>query len=172
MIIKDSSGGVSVDEFNILLKRLNCPMSEHRQVEIFSKVKRHNVELTIKKDELDEVEFELALKYINQITATSSMQKLKIDIPSLIKYFCIFLVLLLLLLAFIFLGLQAFSIKGPMGSIINSAMPLGIYIYIYIYLLGAAFGMAQKDKKLHDSVEDENITKTVEEQQKVIQAKH
>ena len=35
-----------------------------------------------------------------------------------------FIIILILLLAFIFVGIKAFSVGGTMGSVVNSAIPM------------------------------------------------
>jgi hypothetical protein len=126
IFLLDSSGGISLYEFDGLMKRLNKPMSEHRIIEIFARVKMNSKQSKAEVEgELDVNEFEIALNYMNEKTQQNALQSLKLDFASLFKIFLFMLLILGLLFLFIFLGIQAFSIKGTVGSIVNSMMPVG-----------------------------------------------
>lgn len=49
-------------------------------------------------------------------------------------------VILVLLFAFIFVGIEAFALGGAMGSIINSILPMGKFIKLNIKGIGAGAG--------------------------------
>ena len=126
----DQSGGISIDEFEVLSLRMNKRLTNHRIIEIYSGVKvmripNPNKQNELNDDELHEKEFERALEYFDKIKAEKKLENRQLDIPTMVRKFLIIIIIIILLISFLFLGIKAFSVKGTMGSIITSAMPLG-----------------------------------------------
>lgn len=77
-------------------------------------------------NELNELEFQEAMRYVEQRRANSTLKLLGISTAQLIFLFILLTSILLLLFVFIFLGVSALSIagSGAFGSIINSLLPV------------------------------------------------
>ena len=77
-------------------------------------------------NELNEIEFREAMKYVEQRRANSTLKLLGISTGQLVLLFVLLTTILLLLFLFIFLGVSALSIagSGAFGSIINSLLPV------------------------------------------------
>ena len=117
---------------------MNRDLNDHQLLELFSEVKILGISGEDKKesaklmmDELNENEFKEAFNGMKRVKLQKNLESAKLDISSLAAKFLVFIVVLLLLLAFLFLGIKAFSVKGTVGSLVTSVMPLGI-LYIYI----------------------------------------
>ena len=109
---------------------MNKRLTNHRIIEIYSGVKvmripNPNKQNELNDDELHEKEFERALEYFDKIKAEKKLENRQLDIPTMVRKFLIIIIIIILLISFLFLGIKAFSVKGTMGSIITSAMPLG-----------------------------------------------
>ena len=108
-----------------MLWRLQVKMSEHRVAEIFAASQRAiSGSNDDNPNELNEKEFEEAMKYIEEKSSLSALEILGLSTTQLILIFIVLLLVLVLLFVFIFLGIQAFSIGGTFGSIINSLLPI------------------------------------------------
>ena len=123
----DGSGGASKEEFAMLLRRLRMKFSEHRIDEIFTSVqKKISGAQDDNPNELNEQEFQEAMKYVESKQANSTLKLLGISTGQLIFLFILLTTILLLLFVFIFLGVSALSVagSGAFGSIINSLLPV------------------------------------------------
>jgi hypothetical protein len=67
----------------------------------------------------------LYLKFLN--TRNMSLESLGISTGIMTWGMISLAFILLLLIAFIFVGIQAFALGGAMGAIINSFIPMGYY---------------------------------------------
>ncbi len=65
------------------------------------------------------------MTYIEEKSSLSALEILGISTTQLVVLFTVLVLILLLIFVFIFLGIQAFSIGGTFGSIINSLLPIG-----------------------------------------------
>ena len=133
---------------------MNRDLNDHQLLELFSEVKILGMDRKesskLMMDELNEFEFKEAFNGMKRVKLQKNLESAKLDISSLAAKFLVFIVVLLLLLAFLFLGIKAFSVKGTVGSLVTSVMPLGIYIYIYIYgviFLRCSFWTYEKGQK-------------------------
>lgn len=120
----DKSGKISIDEFKLLTKRLNMILSDHRIREIFTSVKGEEINYS---QELNEKEFEKALSYLQEKSIMLTLEYLGITKEILFGILIWLVTLLLILFAFIFVGIAAFAIGGTFGSIINSLFPIGYF---------------------------------------------
>ena len=124
----DKSGKISLDEFKLLTKRLNMTLSDHRIREIFTSVKGDEINYN---QELNEKEFEKALNYLQEKSIMLTLEYLGITKEILFGILIWLVTLLLILFAFIFVGIAAFAIGGTFGSIINSLFPIGNILKIF-----------------------------------------
>ena len=118
----DKSGKISLDEFKLLTKRLSMTLSDHRIREIFTSVKGEEINYN---QELNEKEFEKALNYLQEKSIMLTLEYLGITKEILFGILMWLVALLMILFAFIFVGIAAFAIGGTFGSIINSLFPIG-----------------------------------------------
>jgi len=125
----DKSGKISLEEFKLLTKRLNMTLSDHRIKEIFTSVKGDDINYS---QELNEKEFEKALDYLQDKSIMLTLEYLGITKEILFGVLIWLVMLLLILFAFIFVGIAAFAIGGTFGSIINSMFPIGKFIRFFI----------------------------------------
>ena len=131
----DGSGGISKDEFKSVTHHLSLNISDHRIDEIWAKVKKaknkNQEDLDIKGNIIYIyiyiiyicIEFEMAMVYIQSRTSGSAMEMLGISTSQLIILLAGLLIILGLLFAFIFMGIEAFTEGGTFNSIINSMIP-------------------------------------------------
>ena len=122
----DNSGKISLDEFKLLTKRLNMTLSDHRIKEIFTSVKGEEINYS---QELNDKEFEKALNYLQEKSIMLTLEYLGITKEILFGLLIWLTLLLLILFAFIFVGIAAFAIGGTFGSIINSMFPVGMSFF-------------------------------------------
>ena len=145
----------------MLLRRLRMKFSSHRIDEIFTSVqKKVSGEADEDPNELNELEFQEAIKYIEEKKASSTLKLLGISTGWLVLIFTGLTAILLLLFIFIFLGVSALSLAvgGTFGSIINSILPI-------------ASGAALMQKKETDPESDkQNAEEAVQESDKILQA--
>ena len=130
----------------MLLRRLRMKFSSHRIDEIFTSVqKKVSGDADEDPNELNELEFQEAMKYIEEKKASSTLKLLGISTGQLVFIFVALTIVLLLLFVFIFLGVSALSLAegGAFGSIINSILPI-------------ASGAAVMQKKGSDSDTDQS----------------
>ena len=157
----DGSGGISKDEFTMLLRRLKMKFSSHRIDEIFTSVqKKVSGAADDNPNELNELEFQEAMKYVESKQANSTLKLLGISTGQLVFLFILLTFILLLLFVFIFLGVSALSVagSGAFGSIINSVLPM-------------ASGAAVMQKKEEDAeTEQKKADEACEESDKILQA--
>ena len=118
----DKSGKISLDEFKLLTKRLNMTLSDHRIREIFTSVKGEEINYS---QELNEKEFEQAFNYLQEKSIMLTLEYLGITKEILFGILIWLTTLLLILFAFIFVGIAGFAVGGTFGSIINSMFPIG-----------------------------------------------
>ena len=127
----DNSGKISLDEFKLLTKRLNMTLSDHRIKEIFTSVKGEEINYS---QELNDKEFEKALNYLQEKSIMLTLEYLGITKEILFGLLIWLTLLLLILFAFIFVGIAAFAIGGTFGSIINSMFPVGMSFFYWLKL--------------------------------------
>ena len=119
----DKSGSISEKEFYTLTRRLGLNLSEHRIKEIFAKIKVKGKNADNK--ELNEVEFQKAMGYLQEKNLSQALQLLGITPEILTGILIRLTILLIFILVFIFIGIKAFAIGGTFGSIVNSLFPAG-----------------------------------------------
>jgi len=121
----DRSGTISAEEFTLCVKRLGFQLNEHRMIEIFSKCKKGIESINdMKASDLNEEEFAMALDYLEQKVATSSMSLLGCSWYHLMMMLMFLSFVLLLIFVFLFLGVSAFLAAGTFSSVINSVMTI------------------------------------------------
>ena len=76
-------------------------------------------------EDLNEEEFAKALQYLDNKNTNMTLESLGISKSMLIFPLISLIIILLLLFAFIFLGIQGFAIGSSFGSVINSLLPIG-----------------------------------------------
>ena len=111
-------------------------------------------------NELNEVEFQEAMKYVESKQASSTLKLLGISTAQLVFIFVVLTVVLILLFVFIFLGVSALSMAqgGAFGSIINSILPI-------------ASGTAVMQKKEDDAETDQGkAEEAIQDSDKILQA--
>ena len=119
----DSSGSICKQEFSSLAKRLNIDLTDHRINEIFASFKKSGTSTS--DEDLNEEEFAKALQYLDNKNTNMTLESLGISKSMLIFPLISLIIILLLLFAFIFLGIQGFAIGSSFGSVINSLLPIG-----------------------------------------------
>jgi len=144
----EKNGKISIEEFSILTKRLGTPLTQHRVHEIFASVKGPKVKPNDM--ELNEEEFSEALVTIKERFLLSAMVQMGITPEILYFSFAYLLFLLLVMFAFIFLGIKAFTVGGTFSAVINSGMPAV-----------GALSLKKKDKKEDDKSKFEEEIKKI-----------
>ena len=111
-------------------------------------------------NELNELEFQEAMKYVESKQASSTLKLLGISTGQLVFLFLLLTFILVLLFVFIFLGVSALSVagSGAFGSIINSLLPVAS---------GAA---VMQKKEADEETEKKKADEAVEESDKILQA--
>lgn len=79
----------------------------------------------------------MAMKYLSNKNTNMSLESLGISTGIMTWGMISLAFILLLLISFIFVGIQAFALGGAMGAIINSLIPMG---------MGAGAAGSQEDK--------------------------
>ncbi|KAL4474825.1 hypothetical protein ABPG74_001521 [Tetrahymena malaccensis] len=161
----DNNGRISIDEFQSLFRRLGMELSRNRVFEIFAYVKNAKQKPVgaIKTDDLDldEEEFEKAFKYVNDKKTSMSLEKLGIS-PALLALQLGFLVVILIgLFIFIFLGINAFTVGGTFGSIINSIIPII-----------SALGFTRTQENIKDKLKEEEISNAIDKTLTIIHSEN
>jgi hypothetical protein len=117
-------------EYGVLANRLGLPMSEHRITEVFAEIKKNAKEEESgdgepKGLELNEEEFIESLQYLENRNIEMTLESMGTSAGMLIGWLVKMLFLLMLLFAFIFVGIEAFALGGSFGAVINSVIPAG-----------------------------------------------
>lgn len=149
----DGNGSISKTEFNLLATRLGTKMTDHRINEIFAKIKGKGAKS--EKFELNEREFQKAMNYLQEKNILQTMQLMGITSEMLTAIFIALVILLILILTFIFVGIQSFAIGGTFGAVINSIFPV---------VGGVGLGKQSdnpKEKLADDSIEN-NVDKALD----------
>jgi hypothetical protein len=71
------------------------------------------------------LEFDKAIKYVQNGRISQGMSELGIATSRLTKLYLLLVSILILLFIFIFFGITAFSVGGTFSSVINGALPVG-----------------------------------------------
>jgi len=150
------TGSIAQNDFGTLARRLGIPLTEHRVQEIFAGIK--GAAISIENMELDEEEFVKALGYLKEKQLIQALQMLGVTPQILYATLAYLLFLLMILIAFIFMGIKAFTVGGTFSAVINSLLPA----------LGAT-SISGKDKA-DDKVKSEHVEKACKESMDVIQA--
>ena len=150
-------GNISVNEFEILRRRLNLSLSFHDIEEIFAKIKADQ-QLEIKKEkpvdfeeitEVNEDEFLESIEIVKQRQISDTMKNVGINPEVIYAHLLYITVILMLIFIFIFLGIKAFAMAGVFSAIINSFLPASRVIKLFsfkFYLVGAII-VGSDDKK-------------------------
>ena len=120
----DKSGSISKTEFKSLANKLGIQLTDHRVNEIFASIKKTSGGSGTD-EELNEKEFEIGLKYLQQKNTFMALDILGISPAFLTIALITVAIILLLIFVFIFLGIEAFALGGTFGAIVNSVMPAG-----------------------------------------------
>ena len=122
-------GYVTLNEFNILLKRLSINLSNHRIREIYTYVK-DTKKGTSKKNKsvldayLTKEEFCHALEYIHNNSVIMVTSRLGVSLEILLFGFLYTVLILVLIFVFIFLGYEGFSNADSFESSVSSLYPI------------------------------------------------
>eukprot|EP01017_Pseudomicrothorax_dubius_P049595 TRINITY_DN9242_c0_g1_i2.p1 TRINITY_DN9242_c0_g1~~TRINITY_DN9242_c0_g1_i2.p1 ORF type:complete len:368 (+),score=61.09 TRINITY_DN9242_c0_g1_i2:66-1169(+) len=156
----DGNGYISKGEFAITSRRLGNDLSEHRINEIIAEVKKKS--LSTETNDLDPIDFEQAISYLSKKNVELSLNSLGINYSTLLVLFIILAFLLFLLIMFIFFGINAFTVGGSFGAVINSS----------ITVIGGV-GMGQVGSKDSEEIlNEEDVQQTVRTTNRVITSKH
>lgn len=118
MLDKDHSGQLEFEEFAQVMKFFDLEFTSQRLLEIFSKFDADGSAT------MNVQEFEGAIEYIRLEISNRAVEQMGLSKKTLIKIFVISLSILLLLFAFIFLGIIGFITLSKFGTSINSLLPL------------------------------------------------
>lgn len=118
------NGSLDMREFKLYFKKLGFMLSDHRVKEIFAFAKQNSGVVGSKEQTLNEQEFEKAYDYIQRHSIFLTLEQLGITKERLMFGLIWLTILLLLIFAFIFVGVTAFTLPGTFGSIINSMFPV------------------------------------------------
>jgi hypothetical protein len=149
----NGNGCIDTEEYSTLANRLGNRLSEHRIMEIFAEIKKKSGVKEGVKLELDEDEFEEALKYLQDKNIFMTLEAMGISKSTLVGVLVMLVILLLLLFAFIFVGIEAFALGGSFGAVINSIIPAAAGT-------GLSAQKESKDDKLSEKNVKENSKKT------------
>jgi len=133
----DGNGRISTEEFQLLMTRLGLTLSPHRMTEILSMCKRG-----LDKRKAGEVtsedlsglsleEFKVALDYLQKKMARDSISLLGHSWGRLMWILSLLITGLILLMVFIWLGINAFVTGGVFNSIVNSVMTISSGIALW-----------------------------------------
>ena len=114
----DHSGYIDFNEFEEFCKSMGLYMDKDKMQRIYSKADLDN------DYQLDMQEFQYSIILMKVEIAIDTLKKLGMTTEDLIWFGIIGLVLLLMLFAFIFFGISAFSKADVFNSVINSIMPI------------------------------------------------
>ena len=114
----DNSGFVEYDEFCELCRSMGLIMDKERTLKLFSSADRD------RDNKLDLKEFQYAIVLLKLKITYKTLKKLGMTREELIWFAVMGVIFLLLMLLFIFLGMQAFSEAKGFNSVINSILPL------------------------------------------------
>lgn len=122
----DKNGTITIEELELVMKRLGFKLTHHRLLEILSacKKKKDKGAITTAEDAdgLTLEEFESSLLYLTKKVAWNSMEEMLVSWPRLLAYLVFFTFLLALTMAFIGLGVNAFVTGGTFSAIVNSSL--------------------------------------------------
>jgi len=141
----DRSGAISEDEFHRLAIRLGITLSRHRVNEIFAKVKGKAAKSGAGMD-LNEKEFEKALRYLQAKNLKQALTLLGINIEKLAVMFVVLVLLLILIFVFIFFGIKGFALGGSFGSVVSSTFPVA-----------GGVGLGKKSESEDHDLHDEKV---------------
>ncbi|EWS74831.1 phage head-tail adaptor family protein, putative (macronuclear) [Tetrahymena thermophila SB210] len=155
------NGMINIDTFCTFLNRIGITLSQHRANEIFAIIKKKNI-LSSQKEQflLSEDEFERAFEYVNLKKISMSLEKLGISAALLALSLGTLILILILLFVFIFLGIQAFTLGGTFGAIINSIIPMA-----------AASGTAASQDDKTQNLNEKSIKNVVKEIEQILNSK-
>ena len=127
IIDTDKSGKINMQEYKLLTNRLGMSLSDHRIKEIFTSVKMQTGS-SAQIYELDDNEFNLSIQYLQTKSVLLALESLGITSEILTIILIWLIILLVIIMAFIFVGVEAFAIGGTFGAIVNAMFPIGISI--------------------------------------------
>ena len=118
MLDEDASGELDFDEFQEALKYYGLRMTKERQLEIFSQFDADgNTRLSIN-------EFYKAIRHIRRTISTEAIGTLSLSWKTMARTIVVGVFILLLLFAFIFLGISGFTTNTTLGTVVNSILPI------------------------------------------------
>ncbi|EWS74829.1 phage head-tail adaptor family protein, putative (macronuclear) [Tetrahymena thermophila SB210] len=155
------NGMINIDTFCTFINRIGIYLSQHRANEIFAIIKKTGT-LSSQKQQflLSEEEFERAFEYVNTKKISMSLEKLGISAALLALSLGTLILILVLLFVFIFLGIQAFTLGGTFGAIINSIIPMA-----------AATGAASSQEDKSSNLNEKNIQNVIKETEQILNSK-
>lgn len=119
MVDKDGNGRITLSEFMEICKLMSINISNENLMRIFSMADKKGQGF------LDMEQFMYAFFRLRLLVAFESLNKIGLTKSELLIAFVISITFLLVLFAFIFVGIQAFSYANSFGSVVNSIMPAG-----------------------------------------------
>jgi len=126
MVDANKSGGIDKEEFSTVTSRMGMNLTSHRINEIFANIKKKKITLNKTEDiyELDIVEFDQALNYLQKKSVNMTMERIGLSLGKIMKTIIWIGFIMCLLIIFIFLGIAAFSLGGSFGAVVNSIIPI------------------------------------------------
>ena len=118
MFDKDDSGYIAYGEFKDLCKYMGLTLDEEKSLKMFAMADRDNNNC------IETQEFQYVMLIIQLEIARDTLNKLKITTTDLIMFGVLTFIYLVLILAFVFLGIFAFSKAEGFNSVVNSFLPL------------------------------------------------
>ena len=145
MLDVSSDGTLHFNEFQEAFKIYNLPMSEERQLEIFTRFDTDGGD-----NELSLQNFVQCMAYIRKEVSRQAMDDLGFSIGANIGKILIAIIILLILFVFIFLGIAGFTTNTTLGSVVNSLMPISAG---GLLTRAGSTDLTEVIKKIKDSVE-------------------
>jgi hypothetical protein len=118
MFDKDDSGYIAYGEFKDLCKYMGLTLDEEKSLKMFAMADRNNNNC------IETQEFKYVMLIIQLEIARDTLNKLEITTTDLIMFGVLTFIYLVLILAFVFLGIFAFSKAEGFNSVVNSFLPL------------------------------------------------
>jgi hypothetical protein len=118
MFDKDDSGYIAYGEFKDLCKYMGLTLDEEKSLKMFAMADRNNNNC------IETQEFKYVMLIIQLEIARDTLNKLEISTTDLIMFGVLTFIYLVLILAFVFLGIFAFSKAEGFNSVVNSFLPL------------------------------------------------
>ncbi|CAG9313576.1 unnamed protein product [Blepharisma stoltei] len=156
MLDKDGSGELDFQEFTQVMKFFDLEMTNQRLLQIFSKFDADG------SGNMSLQEFEAAFDYLKSEVSRGAMEGLGLAKKKLALIFLGSLMILLLVFAFLFLGIIGFITVSRFGSAVNSMLPMSSGVVIS-KLRGSGGNLQTKIDEIGGKITNSLNIMTVEE---------